>query len=270
VFVVSSMLAMGLGQRLSDIIGALRSPRRVALALFASFVLAPALALILTRAVPLQPPHAIGLLLLAGSAGSAFLPRLAQLCGGNLAEAVALMVLLMTGTIIFDPLVLPWLVPGLPADPLRIAKPLLVLLLLPLAAGFALRATAAGWVPKLQAWVERLSNLAFVVVAVLMVGLNLGVLASTLGSYAIGTYALFVLSMMCSGHLLGRFRGPSWTVFALAGAQRNIPAALVLSDSFEDPAVTVMVLVGSVVGLLVLLSLAWLLGRDFRQQGFIR
>ena len=81
VFVVSSMLAMGMSQRLHDVLAPLMKPGPVALALLVNFVLAPLLTVALTRLVPLQPPHVTGLLLLGGAAGAPFLPKLAEISG---------------------------------------------------------------------------------------------------------------------------------------------------------------------------------------------
>ena len=58
VFVVSSMLAMGMSQRFASVIAPLRRPLPVVLALVVNFALSPLLALALTRIIPLQPAHA--------------------------------------------------------------------------------------------------------------------------------------------------------------------------------------------------------------------
>jgi BASS family bile acid:Na+ symporter len=256
-FVVSSMLAMGLGQHPGEVIASLKDPKAVVMALLVNFVLSPALAIGLSRVIPLQPAHAMGLLLLSGAAGAPFLPKLAEVSGGSLAYSVALMLLLMVGSIVFIPLALPLIVPGMEADAWGIARPLLLLMLVPLAIGFALGQAGAAWVARLLGFVQRVSNLAFVLLVVLMVGLNLKTMAGTFGSYAIGTYVLYVLGMVGAGYLLGGADASQRTVFALGAGNRNIAAALVVaSASFGDPAVTVMLLVASVTGLVLLLALA--------------
>jgi BASS family bile acid:Na+ symporter len=155
-------------------------------------------------------------------------------------------------------LALPLIVPGLEADPWRLAGPLLLLMLLPLAVGFAL--SRQTWAPRLLRVAGRVSGLAFVLVVVLLVGLNLKTMAGTLGSFAIGSYALYVLAMVGAGHLLGGADRSKRAVFALGAGNRNIAAALVVAGaSFDDPAVTAMVLVASVTGLLLLLLLARLM-----------
>jgi BASS family bile acid:Na+ symporter len=257
VFVTSSMLAMGMSQPLAHVIAPLRKPLPVLLALCANFIVAPLLTIALSRVVPLEPAHAIGLLLLGGAAGAPFLPKLAELSGGNLAYSVALMMLLVVGTIIFMPLAMPLIVPGLTANPWTIAKPLLLMMLVPLVLGFVLARSGNPWKDRLLIFVRTLSNLAFVLLVVLLVGVNLKTLASTFGSFAIGTYALFVLMMVGLSFLLGAADRATRPVFALGAGNRNIAAALVVAGaSYDDPAITVMLLVASVVGLVVLLLLA--------------
>jgi BASS family bile acid:Na+ symporter len=264
-FVISSMLTMGMSQRLEDVIAPLKKPWPVVLALLVNFVLAPLLSVALCRLVPLQPAHATGLLLLGGAAGAPFLPKLAEISGGSLAYSVALMVLLTVGSIVFMPLALPFIVPGLKAGPLSIAKPLLMLMLLPLAIGFALALTGASWVGFLLNVVRKVSNVSLMVLIFLLIGLNLGTLADTIGSFAIGTYTLFVLGMVGAGYLVGGADKSTQAVFALSAGLRNITAALVLAgSSFDDPAITVMMLVASVVSLVVLLVLAKVMRRKQR------
>ena len=257
-FVISSMLAMGISQPLQDVIAPLRNPTVVLTALLVNFVLAPLLAIGLTRVIPLEPAHATGLLLLGGAAGAPFLPKLAELSGGHLAHSVALMVLLMIGSIVFVPLAMPLIVTGLKADAWDIARPLLLLLLLPLAAGFSLSRSAGA--PLLLKLARRISNLSFVLLVGLLVGLNLETLAGTLSTFAIPAAAIYVLGMAAIGHLLGGKDASKRIVSALCAGNRNFAVALVVAAaSFEDPAITVMLLVTSITGLVLLLMITRLM-----------
>ncbi len=83
-FVVSSMLAMGAGLTIRQIIEPLGNARLVAFALLANFVLMPLGAFALAKLLRLQEPFGIGLLLLGCAAGAPFLPKLAELAKGNL------------------------------------------------------------------------------------------------------------------------------------------------------------------------------------------
>ncbi len=111
-FVVSSMLAMGAGLTVARIIEPLRNVRLVLFALVANFVLMPGGAVALAKALGLDEPFGVGLLLLGCAAGAPFLPKLAELAKGNLAFAGGGMVLLMVVTVGYLPIVLPLLLPG--------------------------------------------------------------------------------------------------------------------------------------------------------------
>jgi BASS family bile acid:Na+ symporter len=94
-FVVASMLAMGMALTMQQIIEPLRNVRLVILALLANFVLVPLLAYVITLILPLEQDLEIGLIVLATAAGAPFLPKLVQGAKGNIAFGVGLMVLLM-------------------------------------------------------------------------------------------------------------------------------------------------------------------------------
>ncbi len=139
VFVVTSMLAMGLSLTLAEIGAPLRNARLVIAALAANFVLAPLVAYLIIAIFPLGDGLKIGLILVSTAAGAPFLPRLAQIAKANLAFSVGLMVLLMVVTIAYMPLVLPWLIQGVSVNPWSIARPLILLMLIPLASGLLVR-----------------------------------------------------------------------------------------------------------------------------------
>src|SRR6476661_6698698 len=140
VFVLSSMLATGLGLTVSEIITPLRNTRLVVLSLLANFVMMPLAAVGLAALLRLDQPLGVGLLLLGTAAGAPFLPKLAQIAKGNLAFGVGLMVLLMVVTVGYLPLVLPSLLPGVSVNPAKIARSLFLLMLVPLAVALAVNA----------------------------------------------------------------------------------------------------------------------------------
>jgi bile acid:Na+ symporter, BASS family len=137
VFVVSSMLSIGLAAHGGEIVAPLRRPAWVLRALIANFVLAPAVALLMAAVLPLEPGYELGLLLLGFAAGAPFLPKVAAIGRTNVPTATALMVLLMAGSVVAMPLALPLFVKGLAVDPWGLAAPLVVLMLAPLLLGMA-------------------------------------------------------------------------------------------------------------------------------------
>jgi BASS family bile acid:Na+ symporter len=254
VFVVTCMVTAGLGLGVRDVAAPLRRARLVALVVVANFVVAPAVAYALTEVVPLDRPYAIGLLLLGGAAGAPFLPKLAELARGDLAFSVGLMLLLTVGSVGFMPVVLPVLIPGLSADPWPILRPLLLTMLLPLAAGMAVRVRSERWSSRLRPAFGVVSNVSMVLAVVLLVGLNFGAMIGTFGSGAVAVAVLFVALSLVVGYALGGPSPGTRSVLGLGTGQRNVAAALVIAtQNFTDPGVVVMILVSTLAGLVVLL-----------------
>src|SRR5437762_12683707 len=254
VFVLSSMLAMGLGLTVGGIIAPLRDPRRVILSLLANFFLVPLAALALAALLRLDQPLGVGLLLLGSAAGAPFLPKLTQLAKGNLAFAVGLMVLLMVVTVGYMPLVLPLLLEGVSVDPVKIGSSLVFLMLFPLAIGLLVRARLSGLAAKAQPLLSRLSILSLVLLIVLLLITNVQNVLSLYGTRGVLASILFVAAGSGIGWLLGGRQSDTRGVMALGTAQRNIAAAMVVGgQNFKDPRVIVMVVVVAIVGLLMLI-----------------
>ena len=76
VFMAGNLLDMGLRLDPQDALRGLRNIRFVAYTLLFGFVLGPALALAITRAIPLEPPYAIGLILIGMTPCAPFMPLL--------------------------------------------------------------------------------------------------------------------------------------------------------------------------------------------------
>jgi bile acid:Na+ symporter, BASS family len=262
IFVLSSMLAMGLGLTVSQIITPLRHARLVVLSLLANFVLMPLAAVALAALLRLDPPLGVGLLLLGTAAGAPFLPKLAQIAEGNLAFAVGLMVLLMVVTVGYLPLVLPVLLPGVSVNPAKIARSLFLLMLLPLAGALAIKARFAVAAARTKAVLDRVSNLSLMLLVVLITVANINNVLAVFGTHGILAGLLFIAVGFGMGWLLGGPGMDTRRVLALGTAQRNIAAALVVgSQSFRDPKVVVMVVVVAIVSLLVLMPLSRLLAK---------
>ena len=142
VFVVSSMLSIGLAVQRAQIVAPLRSPAWILRALLANFVLAPVVALSIGAVLTIDPGYELGLLLLGFAAGAPLLPKLAEAGRADVASATALMVLLMAASVVVMPLALPLFVKGAQVNAWQIAAPLVVLMLAPLALGMAARSLA--------------------------------------------------------------------------------------------------------------------------------
>jgi BASS family bile acid:Na+ symporter len=262
-FVVTCMAAAGLGLGVRDVVAPLRRARLVALALAANFVVAPAIALGLTEAIPLERSHAVGLLLLAGAAGAPFLPKLAEAAKGDLAFSVGLMLLLMVVSVAFMPVALPRLIPGLSAEPWPLLRPLLFTMLLPLAAGMAAKSASEQWAARVRPLFVVVSNASMVLTLVLLIGLNFRAMLGTFGSGAVAVAVVFVALSLAVGYALGGPVPGTRSVLGLGTGQRNVAAALIIATQNypDDPGVVVMLLVSTLAGLVVLLFCARVFAR---------
>ena len=257
VFVVSSMLSIGLAARGAEIVAPLRRPVWVLRALIANFVLAPVVALSIAAVLPIDRGYALGLLLLGFAAGSPLLPKLAEAGRTDVASATALMVLLMAGSIVVTPLALPLFVKGVQVNPWQIAAPLVVLMLIPLLLGMAGQRFAPQTGAKLLPAVTRTSNIGFVAVVLLICGTNLTALAGVLGSGAIGAAILFIVLVFAGAWALAEPNAAGRRLLGYATAGRNVGAALVIAGaSAAEPKAVVMLIVTGVVGLVLLLAAA--------------
>lgn len=257
VFVVSSMLSIGLAARATEIMAPLRRPLWVLRALIANFVLAPAVALAIAVALPLDPGYELGLLLLGFAAGSPLLPKLAEAGRSNVASATALMVLLMGASVVVMPVALPLFAAGMQVQPGRIAMPLVLLMLAPLLLGMVWQRVAPQIGTKLLPLITKTSNIAFIAVVLLVCGTNFTALAGVVGSGAIGAAILFVVLLFAGAWVLAEPDPAGRRLFGYATGGRNIGAALVTAGaSAVDPKAVVMLIVTGLVGLVVLLTVA--------------
>src|SRR5512143_2978025 len=106
IYVVSGMLALGLGQTVSQILAPLRNLRTTLSALVASYLLLPLLATVTARLFGLEPDLRYGLVLMAMAAGAEGGPVLAGISGANVRLAGGVLVMSIGVTIIYLPLMI--------------------------------------------------------------------------------------------------------------------------------------------------------------------
>jgi predicted Na+-dependent transporter len=261
-FVITSMLAMGMSLTVKQILDPLRNARLVVLVLVGNFILVPALAFLLTVVLPMGQAQATALILVGACAGAPFLPKLAQMSKGNLALSVGLMVMLMVVTIIYAPLVLPMLLPGAQVDVAAIAQSLVLLMLLPLAIGLLVKwryaGTATGWQPHLSQ-ASTYSLLVLIVDALLLQFRNI---IGAIGSYLILGTLLLVAGALVIGYFSSSgSEAADRKVAALGTGQRNLSAALLVGASFGDAETLVMTLVACLVLMVLLIVVGGEIGK---------
>lgn len=267
-FAVTSMFGLGLGHSLREILIPLRTPGAVGRVLLANFVFVPVLAVEIADWLSLDRPLEIGLLLIGMAAGAPFLVKLTERAEHDTALGATVLLLLVPGTVVFMPLFVPLAAPDAAhVSAGAIAAPLVVTMLLPAAAGFALRAASQRWAARLRPAFGRLSTLALVVLVATILYLNAPAILDVFGTGAILAALFLVAFAFVVGYGLGGPDDESRGVLGLGTAQRNIAAATVVaSQSFHDARTLVMVTVSSLVALAVLFPAAIVLRKRRRGE----
>lgn len=271
VFSVCTMLTVGLGHTLREILDPMLDARGVIRALVANFVLVPLLAYGVVRVVPLDKAHATGLMLIATAAGAAFLIRLTAAAGGNMRLSASLTMILLLVTVFYMPLVVPLVAPDARVSPAAIALPLLWTMILPLGAGLFVRARNQTLAERLLPWLGKLAGVALVVLVVATLVVNFRGVVRIINTGAIFAPLILILGAFGIGWVSGREYREGHVVLGLGTGQRNIAAAMVVAtQGVGDPGTVVMVVVSSLVAFAVLFPIAWLLARRKRRPPPLR
>ncbi len=264
-FVVGSMLALGLSLTIAQIADPLKSVRFVLTALVANFVLIPAIGWAVARGFRLDDSLATGLIIVAVVAGAPFLPKLAQMARAGAASAVALMILVMVVTVGYAPIAIPILISGVSVDAWAIAKPLIVLMLVPLGIGLFVKARWDTVAAEMEDPITQVSNVGLVGLLVLTLALNFTTVLSLIGTRGILASVVFVAAAFAVGWFVAERDRDARTVMGLGTAQRNLSAAVTVATAnfASDPNVLVMIIVTSLVMIVMLLAIAGELGKRY-------
>jgi bile acid:Na+ symporter, BASS family len=263
IFVISTMLNVGLTQKPQAILGYLGNRPFVIRMVLANFVAVPLLMVVLLRLVTLAPALEAGLLIFSLGAGAPFLIKLTQRADHHIALGAAVMMLLMVLTVVYMPIVLPMLLGGMTVDAGAVARSLLVQMLLPIAAGMVVARVAWGLAKTVQPWIARLSNIAlYVVLAATLLG-YLPNMLEIVGTGAIVIGLVVIAAGFGFGYLAGHGKDHLEDVGGLGTAQRNTAAGLIVAaGAFTDPNVLVVITLVNTLGIVLLLLLARALRHD--------
>ena len=258
IFVLGTIISMGLGLTMTQIMGPLRSTRFVIMALVANFVVVPAAAFVLIQVFNLDEPLAVGLLLVALAAGAPGLPKTAEFARVDTAAATSLMALLVVATIVILPIALPLLLTDIEVTFWDIASGLVILILIPLAASLFVRARYEAVALQWQPQFAQASTYSLMALLVLMVILNFNDVIGLLGTGGLLASVILVIVSIAAGYLLG---APQSWVQALGAGQRNIAAAMVVATMNFGNEEIVMVVVYSLIILVIMIPMALELGK---------
>jgi bile acid:Na+ symporter, BASS family len=244
IFMAGSLLEMGLRLSLPDALRGLRSVRFVAHTLVWSFFICPALAYAITLVIPLEPTYAIGLVLLGMAPCAPFVPILVDKAKGDLGFTAAFMLLASVGTVVCMPFTVPLLAKGLTTSAWAIAKPLLIVVLLPMAVGVIIRRRSDPLASKMLPFAKKVAGIAGLLWGVLCLIIYGKGLLSMAGSFAVASQLIF-FGIICIGtYWLGvGLPHEQKVVLSVGVTTRNLGACLtpLLSAPDVDERATLMI-----------------------------
>lgn len=262
VFIVTTMTGVGLILRVGDITASLGDRRWVLRALLANFVVLPALAVGVSRLLGLDTMLSAALLVLATAPAGPVVIKAAAMAKGDSALAVGLVVSVLTLGVVTQPVVLPLLLDGVTVHAGTIVRILLFTVLIPLLLGLALRARAPALAARLQLPLQRVSSISLFLFVTLLPALQWRELVELLSSRAFPAALLFAAACAATGWLLGGPQAGPRRILTLCCSQPNLGAAFVIANqNFQDPRVTLMLLMALVAGALVMLPQIFIFAR---------
>ena len=269
-FAIASMLSMGLRTPLRAFRDQLRDRRTVLAVLGANFVVVPAvgtlLIWLLSDLLPRQTGE--GFVIALCAAGAPFVLQLGAMARIPYGETAGPMAVLLLGSIVFMPLVVPFLLRDVEVHGWSVAELLLGTMLSPMIAGIVV---AAVWPGRADAF-ARIAGGVAAVSAVLMFlsgfGANTGFVLQLLLSPVMLVAAGLVALAFAAGRFAGDLAGDTLTVPdgpAILTSQRNIAAALLVArtgaeNSEAAGSIVVAILLLSAVGFVMLVPYALVSG----------
>jgi len=269
VFTVSNLAAMGLEIKKDEAFKALKNPRFIILILVWGWIVGPAIALGLTKIIPLSEAHAAGLLLISLAPTAPFFPLMVSKARGDMSSAGAFILVATIGTVIFLPILVPILIEGLEVSIWALAKPLLIMVLLPLLIGFITKVYKEPIADRLFPIIKKIGTISLLVTAVLTFWLYWEEMVSAIGSYAVGAQVIFfALITFLSYKIPFGLKKTQRSGMALGMCTRNIAAVFVayFGITNPDPGVFVMIVLVVPLALIVALIAAKIFAKDVGGQ----
>ncbi len=235
VAVVATVLSLGMTFPVALLVAPLRRVRLAVGMLGLNTIVLPAAAWGTATAFPINDGYATGIALVAiGSAGAAGL-KAAQLSGrADLPLAVWLVVMLQLANLVAVPL---WaaVVTDASLGRLQILRSLLLLVLLPLGLGVAVRSGFAEPAARLRPVLVRVGNVALAVALAAGLVANRDVLLSVLGSWVLPTAAAITALGLGLGLLVGGADGPTRvTTSLISGTRFSALGLIIVGSEFPD------------------------------------
>ncbi|MGO1228734.1 MAG: Na+-dependent transporter [Brachybacterium sp.] len=266
IFAIASMLSMGLRTPLRAFRKQLRDRRTVFAVLGANFVVVPAVGTLLIWLLKDLLPHQTGegFIIALCAAGAPFVLQLGAMARIPYGETAGPMAVLLLGSILFMPLVVPFLLQDVTVQGWAVAQLLLGTMLSPMIAGIVIAAVWPGWADRFARTAGSVAAISAVLMFLSGFGANSHLVLDLLLSPVLLVAAGLVALAFLTGRIAGDLAGDTLTVHdgpAILTSQRNIAAALLVArtgaeGSDGDGSIVVAILLLSAVGFVMLVPYA--------------
>ncbi len=237
-FIITSLLFIGLDHTCRDILAPLKDIRLVIIALVVNLLLVPLTGYILVTVFSLSGAVLIGCILMTSAPGASYSPRLAEVSAGDVPFATGLMFLLCTIALVSTPITLVFLLPESTAVNIwPVIRSLILLMVIPLIVGLAIRAYRPAVADRVKFPVVMFSYIMILIVLVMALLTTFGsanaagIFRSLFGTYGILVIVLAVCISFLFGYFLGGPRKGIRRSLAESSAVRNSGMALLFAAS---------------------------------------
>ena len=159
-------------------------------------------------------------------------------------------------TVVLMPLMAPLLIKGLILNTWPLAKPLIVLVLIPLLIGIAIRFYTPTVATRIFPWVKKIGGIFLLLCLGTCLWIYGGEMLDTVGSFAPGAWVIFMVVMAVVPYLIGfGLKQNQRSVMALGQSSRNISAGFVAFFGITNPPAGMFMMVVLVVPLHVIIGL---------------
>jgi BASS family bile acid:Na+ symporter len=228
IFTVVNLGSLGLQAKLPEVIAVFKNKKAMALIFVWGWVLGPALAFLITWIIPLAEPYVIVMFFSSVAPIAPFFPIMAKQARGDMSFAGALFPLAIIGTVVFLPLIGPLVIKGLTINPLDLAKPLFMTLLLPMAIGIAARHFAERIVIMIVPAVNAIAKIITLLMITQCFVIYAPEMLATAGSFALLSGTIFMVVMAVITYRFGfGLKQNQRSVMSVGMLQRNLGAILI-------------------------------------------
>jgi len=240
-FIMTSMLFIGLGHTWRDILAPFKNVKLVLFALLVNLVLIPVAGYLIATVFALSGALLVGFLLMTSAPGASYAPRIAEIAEGDVPFSTGLMFLLSTVALVSAPITILLLMPeGTEVSVWPVIRTLLLLMFIPMVIGLLIRARRPSIAERLMGPVVWTSYIMILVVMLTALAAKLfspdpvGGVISLFGTRGIISIALAVGISVILGYLFGGPAEGTRRSLATGSANRNTGMALLFAASISS------------------------------------